>query len=149
MAIAAVAGNSRGGGRTNQRLSDYATTVAKMMKAGRHASRAGRFSKAAIRRIVTPSSALRGTKIMTKLIVAAAFVLGVAVSQQASACEWMHQAAKPATVVTCDNGTCTSEQPKQEAAAAETAPAAPAAPSQTATEETAAPASNLMASTQH
>jgi len=61
---------------------------------------------------------------MNKLIIAMAFGLGVAMTQQAVACEWMHQAAKPATVVTCDNGTCTTEQATQQAAT-ETAPAAP------------------------
>jgi hypothetical protein len=81
---------------------------------------------------------------MKKLVVLAAFVFGIAMAQQASACDWMHEAAKPATVVTCDNGTCTTEQATQQAAT-ETAPAAPA---QTATEETATPASNLVASVQ-
>jgi hypothetical protein len=61
---------------------------------------------------------------MKKLVVVTAFLLGVAVTQQASACDWMHQAAKPATVVTCDNGTCTTQQATQQAAT-ETAPAAP------------------------
>jgi hypothetical protein len=46
-------------------------------------------------------------------------------AQQASACEWMKQAAKPATVVTCEDGTCTAQQTQQEAATTETAPAAP------------------------
>ncbi len=62
---------------------------------------------------------------MKKLIALTALVAGLALAQQASACEWMHQAAqKPATVVTCENGTCTAEQPAQEAATTETAPAA-------------------------
>jgi len=61
---------------------------------------------------------------MKKLIIATAFGLGVAMTQQAVACEWMHQAAKTATVVTCDNGTCTTEQATQQAAT-ESAPAAP------------------------
>ena len=67
---------------------------------------------------------------MKTLIVLTALVAGLALSQQASACDWMHQAEqKPATVVTCENGTCTGkEATQQEAAATETAPAAPAAP---------------------
>jgi hypothetical protein len=63
---------------------------------------------------------------MKKLIVLTALVAGFALTQQAGACEWMKQAAKPATVVTCEDGTCTAEQPAQEAATTtETAPAAP------------------------
>jgi hypothetical protein len=61
---------------------------------------------------------------MKRLLTLTALLAGIAMTQQASACEWMHQAGKPATVVTCDNGTCTSEQATQQAAA-ETAPAAP------------------------
>jgi hypothetical protein len=86
---------------------------------------------------------------MNKLLVSAVFVLGIAAAQQASACEWMHEAATPATVVTCDNGKCTAQQPAQEAAAPSTSEPAPAAPQQTATEEAAAPASTLVASFQH
>lgn len=67
---------------------------------------------------------------MKKLVVLAAFVFGIATAQQATACDWMHQAAaKPSTVVTCDNGTCTTEQATQEAAATTTTEPAPA-PSQ-------------------
>lgn len=82
---------------------------------------------------------------MKKLVVLAAAVLGLAVAQQASACDLMRQVAKPMTVVTCDNGTCTTEQANQEAAATttETAPA----PSQAA-EETTPPPSNVVASVQ-
>lgn len=82
---------------------------------------------------------------MRKLVVCAAVVLGIAVAQSASACEWMHQAAKPATVVTCDKGTCSTEQPTQDAAASttETAPAT-AQPA----EEATAPASSVVASAQ-
>ena len=83
---------------------------------------------------------------MNKLVVAAAFVLGMAMAQQAIACEWMHEAAKPATVVTCDNDGCTAQQPAQEAAAA--TETTPAAPQQTATEGEAPPASALVASVQ-
>jgi hypothetical protein len=63
---------------------------------------------------------------MKMLIVFATLAAGFAVTQQASACEWMKQAAKPATVVTCEDGTCTAEQTQTLAAAAttETAPAA-------------------------
>jgi len=75
---------------------------------------------------------------MKKLIVLTAFVSVIAISGQASACEWMKQAARPATVVTCEDGTCTAEQPAQEAATTETAPAA--AP-QTAEEPAPAPSS--------
>jgi hypothetical protein len=63
---------------------------------------------------------------MKTLIVLTALAAGLALTQQASACDWMHQAdQKPATVVTCENGTCTAQQPAQEAATTETAPAAP------------------------
>jgi hypothetical protein len=62
---------------------------------------------------------------MKKLIVLMALAAGLGLAQQASACEWMKQAAKPATVVTCEDGTCTAEQTQAEAAAAETAPSAP------------------------
>jgi phage portal protein BeeE len=62
---------------------------------------------------------------MKKLIVLMALAAGLGLAQQASACEWMKQAAKPATVVTCEDGTCTAEQTQQEAATTETAPAAP------------------------
>jgi hypothetical protein len=62
---------------------------------------------------------------MKKLIVLTALLAGFPLTQQANACEWMKQAAKPATVVTCEDGTCTAEQPQQEAATTETAPAAP------------------------
>jgi phage portal protein BeeE len=62
---------------------------------------------------------------MKKLIVLTALVAGIGLAQQANACEWMKQAAKPATVVTCEDGTCTAEPTQAEAATAETAPAAP------------------------
>lgn len=62
---------------------------------------------------------------MKKLIVLTALVAGIGLAQQANACEWMKQAAKPATVVTCEDGTCTAEQTQTEAATTETAPAAP------------------------
>ena len=62
---------------------------------------------------------------MKKLFVLTALVAGIALTQQASACEWMKQAAKPATVVTCEDGTCTAEPTQAEAAMTETAPAAP------------------------
>jgi hypothetical protein len=78
---------------------------------------------------------------MNKLIVLTALLGGIALTGQASACEWMKQAAKPATVVTCEDGTCTAEQPAQEAAATETAPAAPAA-----LEEPAQPSPTVVAS---
>ena len=82
---------------------------------------------------------------MKKLIALTALVAGLALAQQASACEWMKQAAKPATVVTCENGTCTAEQPQQEAATTETVPAA----AQPAEEPAPAPASpTLVASDQ-
>jgi hypothetical protein len=71
---------------------------------------------------------------MKKFGVLAAFVLGIAFAQQAGACEWMHQVANPATVVTCDNGTCTTEQATQEAAAKPEP-----APAQTAADEPATP----------
>jgi hypothetical protein len=68
---------------------------------------------------------------MKKLVVLAAFVSGIAMAQQASACDWMHEAAaKPATVVTCDNGNCTTEQATQQAATTATAPAPQAAPAE-------------------
>jgi hypothetical protein len=76
---------------------------------------------------------------MKTLIVLTGLVAGLALSQQASACDWMHQAdQKPATVVTCENGTCTGEQATQAEAA--TTDAAPAA-RQTAEEPAPAPAS--------
>ena len=53
---------------------------------------------------------------MKKLIVLTALVAGIGLAQQANACEWMKQAAKPATVVTCEDGTCTAEQTQAEAA---------------------------------
>ena len=62
---------------------------------------------------------------MKKLIVLTALVAGIGLAQQASACEWMKQAAKPATVVTCEDGICTAEQTQAEAATTETAPVAP------------------------
>jgi phage portal protein BeeE len=62
---------------------------------------------------------------MKKLIVLTALMAGIGLAQQANACEWMKQAAKPATVVTCEDGTCTAEQKQAEAATTETAPAAP------------------------
>jgi hypothetical protein len=60
---------------------------------------------------------------MKKLIVLAALLGGIAITQQASACDWMHEAGKAATVATCDNGTCPTDQQSQEATA--TAAAAP------------------------
>ena len=57
-----------------------------------------------------------------KTTFALAFVLGLAFAQQANACEWMKQAAKPATVVTCEDGTCTAEQTQAEAATAGASP---------------------------
>ena len=63
---------------------------------------------------------------MKKLIVLTALIAGIGLAQQANACEWMKQAAaKPATVVTCEDGTCTAEQTQAEAATTETAPVAP------------------------
>jgi hypothetical protein len=62
---------------------------------------------------------------MKKLIVLTALIAGMGLAQRANACEWMKQAAKPATVVTCEDGTCTAEQAQAEAATTETAPAAP------------------------
>jgi phage portal protein BeeE len=62
---------------------------------------------------------------MKKLIVLTALIAGIGLAQQANACEWMKQAARPATVVTCEDGTCTAEQTQAEAATTETAPAAP------------------------
>jgi hypothetical protein len=62
---------------------------------------------------------------MKKLIVLTALIAGIGLAQQASACEWMKEAAKSATVVTCEDGTCTAEQTQAEAATTETAPAAP------------------------
>ena len=62
---------------------------------------------------------------MKMLIVLTALTAGIGLAQQASACEGMKQAAKPATAVTCEDGTCTAEQTQAEAAATETAPAAP------------------------
>jgi phage portal protein BeeE len=62
---------------------------------------------------------------MKKLIVLTALIAGIGLAQQAHACEWMKQAARPATVVTCEDGACTAEQTQAEAATTETAPAAP------------------------
>jgi len=65
---------------------------------------------------------------MKTLIVLTALVAGLVVSQQASACDWMREAAqKPATTATCENGNCPADQQaqQQEAATTETAPAAP------------------------
>jgi hypothetical protein len=67
---------------------------------------------------------------MKTLIVLTALAAGLALSQQASACDWMHHQAeqKPATTATCENGNCPAEQQTQaEAATTETAPAAPPA----------------------
>lgn len=63
---------------------------------------------------------------MKKLFVLTALLAGFALTQQASACEWMKQAAQPATTATCEGGNCPAEQQAQaEAATTETAPAAP------------------------
>lgn len=64
---------------------------------------------------------------MKTLFVLTAFAAGLAVTQQAGACDWMHQAdQKPATTATCDGGNCPADQTtQQEAATTETAPAAP------------------------
>jgi hypothetical protein len=64
---------------------------------------------------------------MKKLIVLTALAAGLAFMQQASACDWMHQAEqKPATTATCENGNCPADQQAQaEAATTETAPTAP------------------------
>lgn len=84
---------------------------------------------------------------MKKLVVLTALLAGLGFTQQASACEWMHQAAQPSTTASCENGNCASEQATpQETATTETAPAAP---SQTVTEETTTPASTLVASARH
>lgn len=66
---------------------------------------------------------------MKTLIVLTALAAGPALTQQASACDWMHQAEqKPATTATCESGNCPAEQQTQaEAATTETAPAAPQA----------------------
>ena len=62
---------------------------------------------------------------MKTFIVLTALGAGLALSQQASACDWMHQAdQKPATTATCEGGNCPTEQ-QQEAATTATAPAAP------------------------
>jgi hypothetical protein len=63
---------------------------------------------------------------MKTLIVLTALAAGLALTQQASACDWMHQAdQKPATTATCENGNCPADQQAQpEAATTETAPAA-------------------------
>jgi len=64
---------------------------------------------------------------MKTLIVLTALAAGLALTQQASACDWMHQASQsPATTATCEDGNCPADQQTQaEAAATETAPAAP------------------------
>ena len=64
---------------------------------------------------------------MKTLIVLTALAAGFAVTQPASACDWMHQAEqKPATTATCENGNCPADQQAQaEAATTATAPAAP------------------------
>jgi hypothetical protein len=62
---------------------------------------------------------------MKKLIVLTALIAEIGLAPQANACEWMKQAAKSATVVTCEDGTCTAEQTQAAAANTETAPAAP------------------------
>jgi hypothetical protein len=64
---------------------------------------------------------------MKTLIVLTALTAGLALTQQASACDWMHQAEqKPATTATCEGANCPADQPAQaEAAATATAPAAP------------------------
>jgi len=65
---------------------------------------------------------------MKTLIMLTSLVAGLALTQQASACDWMHQAdQKPATTATCEDGSCPADQQahQQEAATTETAPAAP------------------------
>ena len=66
---------------------------------------------------------------MKKLIVLTAFLSTIAITGQASACDWMHQAdQKPATTATCEDGSCPADQQAQaEAATTETAPTAPQA----------------------
>jgi hypothetical protein len=65
---------------------------------------------------------------MKTLIALTALLGGLALLQQASACDWMHQAdQKPATTATCENGNCPADQQAQ-AEAATTETAAPAAP---------------------
>ena len=62
---------------------------------------------------------------MKKLIVLTALLAGLALTQQASACDWMHEAAQPSTTATCENGNCpAAQQTQQEAATTATAPAA-------------------------
>ena len=63
---------------------------------------------------------------MKTLIVLTALVAGLALTQQASACDWMHQASQPSTTATCEDGNCPADQQaQQEAATTETTPAAP------------------------
>jgi hypothetical protein len=85
------------------------------------AAAARRFANPAKERSFGPAGVKR-MRSMKKLLVLTALVGGFALTQQAGACEWMKQAAKPATVVTCEDGTCTAEQAQQEAATTETAP---------------------------
>jgi hypothetical protein len=80
---------------------------------------------------------------MKKLFVLTALIAGLGLAEQASACEWMKQAATPASVVTCGDGTCTAEQTQQQAATTETAPAAPQ------TVEETAPASPTIVASEH
>jgi hypothetical protein len=63
---------------------------------------------------------------MKTLIVLTALAAGLALTQQANACDWMHQAAQPSTTATCEDGNCPADQQaSQEAATTETTPAAP------------------------
>jgi hypothetical protein len=65
---------------------------------------------------------------MKTLIVLTALAAGLALTQQARACDWMHQAAEPSTTATCENGNCpAAQQTREEAATTAPAPAAPQA----------------------
>ena len=62
---------------------------------------------------------------MKNLLVFTALAFGVAMSHQALACDWMHEANQDSTtVVTCANGKCEAV-PQQTAKQAEAAPAVP------------------------
>ena len=64
---------------------------------------------------------------MKTVLVFTALAFGVAMSQQALACDWMHEANQdPTTVVTCANGKC--EAVPQQTAKQKPAKAAPAVP---------------------
>ena len=70
---------------------------------------------------------------MKRIIILAAFVLGIAMTQQAVACDWMHrEAAMGQTASACDGSNCTpapttqqTSAPAQSTAADEPAPSAP------------------------